>query len=843
MGTHETIHSGHFMTSNPHTDPTPDEEDDNEVDVEALDVDDDKPIDSRYKKISSFADKPVTFYKFGPRKTQSIAIDVSLNKLNKCIKVAYNKMTTPKWKDFKGLRLHWKQRIRLNNVIWRAYHMEFVKNSADGKPGKKQNKQKYCYFSVPEDDSTHAKVEVGTLIEGMYWKRRMEAVCAQYKRWRFFFQKRKPGQQQRRKRTAAEAPGVPQPAIKKSPPVQRSLTPKPNSISEWDADEFENIFTDELFATLNQPYIFPNPREMMQGGLADIMQPGLLSLQPSIEEIMNTDGCELLGPLNPTGGSAPPSAMGNDGMMMDQIHQGHMQFNQFLPPQLPMDRQLSTPADYSTKDYAAASMLVDYSNQNVPSQPTRMSSQINSPMMSAGQPQYSQAQYTTMPWNPVPSCSANGFLVTGGDVAQVDYSSPFAGHAGPSRLNQPGPAPSQSMGGMPWSRQTPSAPGWLEPQLPSPIPLQTPPPSMTSSSVLSPLQSMPPPHMPMQSGLRPLRGPALQPPPASRMSVPQHHQHQQMKRNRMDLAEPEPSKPSLLVSPITQQQQCLPRPPMHKQEIPTSPYGIPKQEPDWHPTMPQSPQGKVDWQQLMDAPDSAEQDDGLDMQDSKYEMTIATELEKNKMKEPPTANLAPTERKRLLHLHAEQSRRCALKDGFDQLADLIPDLYAPGNKPTNAVILAKAADYIRYLQKNTRQVQAKKATVAAKADALNNKITVLQSSLPTPNSVPTNSGSALAPQLMQFVNRYSRERSRENWDFALMVKMLEPMLQSLASYLHPDPQNLNEVSRSAAIWFHEEWKVQKLRQLLTRFLVEMSGKTSHSADSTALRAYALDLSR
>lgn len=34
-------------------------------------------------------EKPVTFYKFGPKKTQSIAIDISLNKLNKCIKHAY----------------------------------------------------------------------------------------------------------------------------------------------------------------------------------------------------------------------------------------------------------------------------------------------------------------------------------------------------------------------------------------------------------------------------------------------------------------------------------------------------------------------------------------------------------------------------------------------------------------------------------------------------------------------------------------------------------------------------------------------------------------------------------
>lgn len=26
----------------------------------------------------------------------------------------------------------------------------------------------------------------GSVLEGMYWKRRMEAVCAQYKRWRTY---------------------------------------------------------------------------------------------------------------------------------------------------------------------------------------------------------------------------------------------------------------------------------------------------------------------------------------------------------------------------------------------------------------------------------------------------------------------------------------------------------------------------------------------------------------------------------------------------------------------------------------------------------------------------------
>lgn len=44
-------------------------------------------------------------------------------------------------------------------------------------------KKPFCYFAVPDDDTTHQKIE-GSIVEGMYWKRKMEGVCAQYKRWR-----------------------------------------------------------------------------------------------------------------------------------------------------------------------------------------------------------------------------------------------------------------------------------------------------------------------------------------------------------------------------------------------------------------------------------------------------------------------------------------------------------------------------------------------------------------------------------------------------------------------------------------------------------------------------------
>lgn len=37
---------------------------------------------------------------------------------------ARQKLTSPKWNRFKGIRLRWKDKIRLNNLIWRCWHMQ-----------------------------------------------------------------------------------------------------------------------------------------------------------------------------------------------------------------------------------------------------------------------------------------------------------------------------------------------------------------------------------------------------------------------------------------------------------------------------------------------------------------------------------------------------------------------------------------------------------------------------------------------------------------------------------------------------------------------------------------------
>lgn len=42
---------------------------------------------------------------------------------------------SPKWKKFKGLKLQWRDKIRLNNAIWRAWYMQCKCGASLGLPG------------------------------------------------------------------------------------------------------------------------------------------------------------------------------------------------------------------------------------------------------------------------------------------------------------------------------------------------------------------------------------------------------------------------------------------------------------------------------------------------------------------------------------------------------------------------------------------------------------------------------------------------------------------------------------------------------------------------------------
>uniref|UniRef100_A0A0K0DJJ5 BHLH domain-containing protein n=1 Tax=Angiostrongylus cantonensis TaxID=6313 RepID=A0A0K0DJJ5_ANGCA len=128
------------------------------------------------------------------------------------------------------------------------------------------------------------------------------------------------------------------------------------------------------------------------------------------------------------------------------------------------------------------------------------------------------------------------------------------------------------------------------------------------------------------------------------------------------------------------------------------------------------------------------------------------------------STLHPEERKRILHLHAEQNRRSALKDGFDMLMDMIPDLHSGGVKPTNAVVLAKGAEYIRHLTALKNEQSSQKVALIEKIAKLNQRIGALQSNLPSSSGVTS---TKLEPRaaLEAFYDRYIKESSRKDYRF------------------------------------------------------------------------------
>ncbi|XP_026329316.1 MLX-interacting protein isoform X2 [Hyposmocoma kahamanoa] len=264
----ETIHSGHFMVSHFEA------EAQDEFDDLAVPVPDEEQNVQKVSVVTTYT-VPGAVEKFAPsnveesKQPQQLSIEISLTKLFKCMTLAYRqKLTSPKWNRFKGIKLRWKDKIRLNNVIWRCWHMQFIK---------KQNTL-VCQFASPLDVDTHVKPEA-TILEGKYWKRRAEAVKAEYKKWRMFHIMRLLG----------KGDTSVQDTILDMDTVESQCSDLAgNMLTD---EDYLNFMSDTLFSTItnHQPFAFPDCREIAKGaGLADFIQPSLGPLQPNLDDFMDT---------------------------------------------------------------------------------------------------------------------------------------------------------------------------------------------------------------------------------------------------------------------------------------------------------------------------------------------------------------------------------------------------------------------------------------------------------------------------------------------------------------------------------------------------------------------------
>ncbi|XP_043094958.1 MLX-interacting protein isoform X9 [Puntigrus tetrazona] len=275
----QIIHSGHFMVSSPHTDHPP---------KKGYDFD-------------TVNKQTCQTYHFGKTSTSHLSIDASLTKLFECMTLAYSgRLVSPKWKNFKGLKLLWRDKIRLNNAIWRAWYMQYVE--------KRQNP--VCHFVTPLDGNMDSGVHRPTeaiATEGKYWKRRIEIVIREYHKWRTYFKKRLQkhkdedlssllkGAEEQFSLFGEVCPDTCRVLLCQDEDVslggrRRSRRSRDSPVpmemdSLFDMDVLMSEFSDTLFSTLasHQPVAWPNPREIAHAGNADMIQPGLIPLQPNLD--------------------------------------------------------------------------------------------------------------------------------------------------------------------------------------------------------------------------------------------------------------------------------------------------------------------------------------------------------------------------------------------------------------------------------------------------------------------------------------------------------------------------------------------------------------------------------
>ncbi|KAK1193637.1 MLXIP protein, partial [Pygoscelis papua] len=192
-----------------------------------------------------------------------------------CLFYSSGKLVSPKWKNFKGLKLQWRDKIRLNNAIWRAWYMQYLE----------KRKNPVCHFVTPLDGSVdvdeHRRPEA-IATEGKYWKRRIEIVIREYHKWRTYFKKRL----QKHKDEDLSSLVRDDDLVLWQKRRYGRETPVPmEEGSLLDADMLMSEFTDTLFSTLSSHQLvsWPNSRDIAHLGNADMIQPGLIPLQPNFD--------------------------------------------------------------------------------------------------------------------------------------------------------------------------------------------------------------------------------------------------------------------------------------------------------------------------------------------------------------------------------------------------------------------------------------------------------------------------------------------------------------------------------------------------------------------------------
>uniref|UniRef100_A0A8D2KSJ9 MLX interacting protein like n=1 Tax=Varanus komodoensis TaxID=61221 RepID=A0A8D2KSJ9_VARKO len=753
----QVIHSGHFMVSSPHSDAT-----------------------SRRRH-----------HLAEPQPPAPPSIDPTLTRLFECMSLAYSgKLVSPKWKNFKGLQLLCRDKIRLNNAIWRAWYIQYVE----------RRRTPVCGFVTPLDGSEadeHRKPEA-VVLEGNYWKRRIEVVMKEYHKWRIYHKKKVrlsfrrplcPGPISHEQGWARTDHWCDQLFCNVVPMLLRDKEEEEERRQLFDVDTFLSDISDTLFTmTQGSGPSQPSPEDAYAGN-ADMIQPDLTPLQPNLDDFMEISDffssprpLPAQAPLSyqdpPCFGPGPETLFGSsDGTLLPSPEDG------LLPPGPPVSPGLSGPrlqvrpwgrlavarptaglcggagaclgpwAEFlGGKEGGAESMLCGESSQG--SAPTEATSCLSlSPS-----PQEVAPPHST---RPAPSSAPASLLPPWPQLPQDWRAS--------RRPSCPTPAPAWTTAGLmpprrariqPAPRLLRPGPGCTTPRSSAPRPPHRAFPRTCPATAWPGPQGTPPTSVPPRCPRRALldrsgpRGSAARGPPGAWWLLP-----------------PDALKQRALAAP--QLELTWGRAPG---SCATGLWGLP-----WLQCL-RATRGRAHWR----------------------------------------PSLWQVESRRITHISAEQKRRFNIKLGFDTLHSLVSTLSSqPSLKVSKATTLQKTSEYICKLQQERAALQEEAQRLRDQIEELNAAINLCQQQLPA-TGVPITR--QRFDQMRDMFDKYVRSCTLQNWKFWVFSILMRPLFESFNGMV--STASLESFGETSLAWLDQCCSLPALRPAVLSSLRQLSISTS-----------------
>ncbi|XP_047635812.1 carbohydrate-responsive element-binding protein isoform X1 [Phacochoerus africanus] len=845
----QVIHSGHFMVSSPHSDSLTRRRD---------------------------QEGPLGLADFGPR-----SIDPTLTRLFECMSLAYSgKLVSPKWKNFKGLKLLCRDKIRLNNAIWRAWYIQYVE----------RRKSPVCGFVTPlqgPEADEHRKPEA-VILEGNYWKRRIEVVMREYHKWRIYYKKRlRKSSREGDLLAPKQAEGGWQPPERWCEQLFTSVVPvllggpeeEPGGRQLLDLDCFLSDISDTLFTTTQpSPTPLQLPPEDAYVGNADMIQPDLTPLQPSLDDFMEISDffTNYRPPQTPTpsnfpeppsfgpmadpvlssgvlGSELPPASLG-----MTQLS-GHNRLQARSSCPGPLDSSAFLSSDFLLAEdpkpklppqaqAPAAPPLIQYPSPTKglglePCPPPPFPPMVPPPAMLQEEPLFSpRFSFPTIPpaLGVSPLSTPTAFPATAQpgpgptpaplpiDLQRLGYSEPpFGPHfTVPQSARPRGKPPTLSPRG-----RKPSAPT-LAPATASPTAT-----AGGNNPCLTQLLTAAKPEQPLEPPLA--SGPLLRSPGSPQETVPDFPCTFFPPTPAPTPPRPPPG-PATLAPPrpliVPKVERLSPPAPSGKEGLPGSgsSMGWRERKEEGGTRARARMRGTGQWDPVPCVGLSV----GLSVPGTGGERRLSGEL--NLAPGPGTLSIhiSPsqpipgrgrsdkTENRRITHISAEQKRRFNIKLGFDTLHGLVSTLSTqPNLKMSKATTLQKTAEYITMLQQERAAKQEEAQQLRDQIEELNAAINLCQQQLPATGVPITHQR---FNQMRDMFDDYVRTRTLHNWKFWVFSILIRPLFESFNGMV--STASLQSLRQTSLAWLDQYCSLPALRPTVLNSLRQLSTSTSILTD-------------